>query len=163
MNLFIPVSHQLNDSISYACVKNPSQGLMERWRSKGWYPETWHHLGPGLDSSILAWRILWTEESVHRVTKSQTQLKWLSMHALWSKLPWEEWIRNDLCRTVKNFWWDFTASFGDLWVHLCHEENGTDSGGEGVVGLRRTSPALRGWRQHQRRGPGYRARWYPLA
>ena len=36
-------------------------------------------------SSILSWRILWTEEpcglQVHRVTKSQTQLKLLSMHA----------------------------------------------------------------------------------
>ena len=34
-------------------------------------------------SSILAWRIPWTEEpgaTVHRVTKSQTWLKWLSMH-----------------------------------------------------------------------------------
>lgn len=41
-------------------------------------------------------------------------------------------------------------------MHLCHEENGTDSGGEGVVGLRRTSPGLRGRRQHQRRGPGSR-------
>ena len=36
-------------------------------------------------SSILAWRIPWTEEpggldKVHRVTKSQTQLKEFSMH-----------------------------------------------------------------------------------
>ena len=32
-------------------------------------------------SSILAWRILWIEEpTVHRVAKSQTQLKRLSMH-----------------------------------------------------------------------------------
>ena len=34
-------------------------------------------------SSILAWRIPWTEEPgvVHRVTKCQTQLKRLRMHA----------------------------------------------------------------------------------
>ena len=36
-------------------------------------------------SNILAWRILWAEEpgrlhTVHGVTKSQTWLKWLSMH-----------------------------------------------------------------------------------
>ena len=43
--------------------ENPTQGLKERWRAKGWHPETWHHLGPGLDSSILACRIPWTEES----------------------------------------------------------------------------------------------------
>ena len=30
-------------------------------------------------SSSLAWRISWTEEPVHRVAKSQTWLKWLSM------------------------------------------------------------------------------------
>ena len=39
----------------------------------------------GIHSSFLAWRILWTEEpsepQVHRVTKSQTRLKGLSMHA----------------------------------------------------------------------------------
>ena len=37
------------------------------------------------DSSILAWRIPWTEEPGrlmdHRVAKSQTRLKRLSMHA----------------------------------------------------------------------------------
>ena len=44
-------------------------------------------LGEGMatHSSILSWRIPWTEEpgglQVHRVTKSQTQLKLLSMHA----------------------------------------------------------------------------------
>ena len=36
-------------------------------------------------SNILAWRILWIKEPgglhvVHRVTKSWTRLKWLSMH-----------------------------------------------------------------------------------
>ena len=31
-------------------------------------------------SSILAWRILWTEEPVHRVAQSRTRLKRLSMH-----------------------------------------------------------------------------------
>ena len=37
-------------------------------------------------SSIVAWRIPWTEEpggaTVHRVTKNQTQLKQLSTHTL---------------------------------------------------------------------------------
>ena len=38
-------------------------------------------------SSILAWRIPWTEQpgglySSHRITKSQTRLKWLSTHAI---------------------------------------------------------------------------------
>ena len=37
--------------------------------------------GTATRSSILAWRVLWTETTVHRVTKSQTQLKWLTMHA----------------------------------------------------------------------------------
>ena len=41
--------------------------------------------GMATHSSILAWRIPWTEEpggraTVHRVAKSQTQLKQLSMH-----------------------------------------------------------------------------------
>ena len=40
--------------------------------------------GTATHSSILAWEIPWTEEpdTVHRVAKSQTQLKRLSMHAL---------------------------------------------------------------------------------
>ena len=42
--------------------------------------------GHGNHSSILAWRSPWTEElwwsAVHRVTKSQTRLKQLSMYAL---------------------------------------------------------------------------------
>ena len=39
--------------------------------------------GMATHSSILAWRIPWTEESgeLHRVTKSQTQLNQLSRHA----------------------------------------------------------------------------------
>ena len=41
--------------------------------------------GIATHSSILAWRIPWTEEpdvlTVHRVAPSQTQLKRLSMHA----------------------------------------------------------------------------------
>ena len=31
--------------------------------------------GMATHSSILAWRIPWTEDTVHMVTKSQTQLK----------------------------------------------------------------------------------------
>jgi hypothetical protein len=39
--------------------------------------------GIATHSSILAWRIPWTEEAtVHRVTKSQTRLNQLSTHAL---------------------------------------------------------------------------------
>ena len=38
--------------------------------------------GVAINSSSLAWRILWTEETiVHRVTKSQTRLKQLSKYA----------------------------------------------------------------------------------
>ena len=41
--------------------------------------------GMATHSGILAWRIPWTEEpgqaTVHRVTKSQTPIKWLSMHS----------------------------------------------------------------------------------
>ena len=39
--------------------------------------------GIAAHSSILAWRILWTKEPgrLHRVTKSQTQLKKLGMYA----------------------------------------------------------------------------------
>ena len=63
------------------------QELQEtRVRSLGWedpLEEAWHdipHLGMATHSSILAWKIPWTEEpgrlhAVHRVTKSQTQLK----------------------------------------------------------------------------------------
>ena len=44
-------------------------------------------------SSIPAWRIPWTEEpgrlQVHSITKSQTLLKWLSMHAILSQLPFQ--------------------------------------------------------------------------
>ena len=36
--------------------------------------------GIATHSSILAWRIPWTEEPVHRVGKSRTGLKQLSMH-----------------------------------------------------------------------------------
>ena len=56
-------------------------------------PETWVHSlsqedplekGIATQSSILAWRIVWTEKlgrvSVHRVVKSRTQLKRLSTH-----------------------------------------------------------------------------------
>ena len=39
-----------------------------------------------IHASTLAWRISWTEETgglhVQRVTKSRTQLKWLSMHSI---------------------------------------------------------------------------------
>ena len=40
--------------------------------------------GMATDSSILAWRISWTEKPgglVHVITKSRTQLKQLSIHA----------------------------------------------------------------------------------
>ena len=45
--------------------------------------------GMATHSSILAWRILWTEEpgglqSIHRVSKSWTWLKWFSIHACMS-------------------------------------------------------------------------------
>ena len=48
------------------------------WR-RAWQPTRF--------SSILAWRIPWTEEPgglyiVHRIAKSQTRLKWLSTHAI---------------------------------------------------------------------------------
>ena len=40
--------------------------------------------GTATHPSVLAWRIPWTEEAtVHRVTKSWTRLKQLSMHARW--------------------------------------------------------------------------------
>ena len=41
----------------------------------------WQH------SSILSWKIPWIEKPagyiIHKVTKSRTQLKWLSMHTIW--------------------------------------------------------------------------------
>ena len=40
--------------------------------------------GMAIHSSILAWRIRWTESQVHRVTKSRTQLKWFSTHTCMS-------------------------------------------------------------------------------
>ena len=47
--------------------------------------------GTAIHSSIPAWEIPWSEEPswamVHRVTKSQTQLKWLTMRALYT-LSW---------------------------------------------------------------------------
>ena len=62
-------------------VKNPP-AVWEIWvRSLGW--EDLLEEGMVTHSSILAWRITWTEESgglqlVHRVAKSWTRLKWLS-------------------------------------------------------------------------------------
>ena len=57
--------------------------------------------GIATHSSILAWRIPWTEwgvwwVTVHGVTKSQTQLKWLNTHAtLWNWVwgPATRWVR----------------------------------------------------------------------
>ena len=57
-------------------------------------------------SSILAWRIPWTEEraTVHRVGKSQTQLKQLSTHAHTHTLECM------LEFTVEAIWvWDFVC------------------------------------------------------
>ena len=45
--------------------------------------------GMATHSSILAWTIPWTEEPgrlVHRVSKNQTWLNWLSTHAPWERL-----------------------------------------------------------------------------
>ena len=58
---------------------------LEMWvQSLGW--EDPLEEGMATHSSIVAWRIPWTGGArwatiVHRVTKSQTGLKWLSMHA----------------------------------------------------------------------------------
>ena len=57
-------------------------------------------------SSILAWRIPWTGETVHRVSKSQTRLKRLSMHTCWSL--WGKCLVN---------WWSSPTSLpGWCWV-----------------------------------------------
>ena len=55
-------------------------------RHMGSIPESGRYPGGGLGNpGMRAWRILWTEEprglQVHRVTKSRTRLKQLSMHA----------------------------------------------------------------------------------
>ena len=65
-------------------VKNPP-AIQETWvRSLGW--EDPLEEGMATHSSILAWRIPWTEEpgerQVHGVAKSQALLKRPSMHAL---------------------------------------------------------------------------------
>ena len=50
--------------------------------------------GEGKGSSVLAWRIPWTEDpggaTVHRVAKRRTQLKQLSTHACWGSERWKE-------------------------------------------------------------------------
>ena len=56
-------------------------------RNVGLIPESGTHPGGCMEThfSILAWRIPWTEEPgrpVHGVTKSWTQMKWLSMHTI---------------------------------------------------------------------------------
>ena len=52
--------------------------------------------GIGTHSSILAWKIPWTEPACsvlsQRVTKSQTQLKWLSMQT-WGTCPLFSWAQ----------------------------------------------------------------------
>ena len=59
------------------------QEMQETWlQSLGW--EDPLEEGMAIHSSILAWRIPWTEDlgtTVHRVAQSWTQLKQLSMHA----------------------------------------------------------------------------------
>ena len=64
-------------------VKNPPTVQEMQVPSLGW--EDPLEEGMATDSSILTWRILWTEKPgrlyiTHRVAKSQTQLKPLSMH-----------------------------------------------------------------------------------
>jgi len=66
-------------------VKNPpvnSGDLRDSGLIPGW--EDPLEEGTATHPSVLAWRIPWTEEAtVHRVTKSWTRLKQLSMHARW--------------------------------------------------------------------------------
>ena len=65
-------------------VENPMLEMEEtKVRSLGW--EDPQEEGMAIHSSILAWRIPWTEEPgglqcVHRVTKSRTRLKRLRTH-----------------------------------------------------------------------------------
>ena len=142
-----------------SCEK-PNPGVKGQMKTQRLVP--WNLASPGarfgLQCSCLENpmdRGVW-QATVHRVTKSQTQLKWLSMHVLWSEPPWAE-RRNDLCRIVKNFWWDFTASFGDLWVYLCHEENGADSGEEGVVSCKEQTQYRGEGRVRQKASPGWKS------
>ena len=58
-------------------VKNLPAMWESRGQSLGWEDPLEKEMA--IHSSILAWRIPWTEEP-GRVTKSQTQLKQLSMH-----------------------------------------------------------------------------------
>ena len=67
-----------------SAVKNPP-AMQETWVwSLG--QEDPLEQGMATHSSILAWRIPWTrgawKATVHGVAKSQTWLKWLSMHAV---------------------------------------------------------------------------------
>ena len=75
---------------------------------------TWSHVGNHQEyflkkemaahSSILAWRIPWTrgawKSTLHGIAKSQTWLKWLSMHpknASWRKIkPLTKWIHSSI-------------------------------------------------------------------
>ena len=65
-------------------VKNPPAKQETQVRSLGWEDPLEEGMAP--HSSILAWRIPWTVQcgpywaTVQWVTKSQTWLKWLSMH-----------------------------------------------------------------------------------
>ena len=63
-------------------VKNPPTMQETAVQSLGWEDPLEKEMATHF--SILAWRIPQTEEpggTVHRVTKSQTRLKWLSTHA----------------------------------------------------------------------------------
>ena len=72
--------HLLGASLVVLLVKNPL-AVQETWvRSLDW--EDPLEKGKATHSRILAWRIPWTVYTVHRVTKSRTQLSNFHFHLL---------------------------------------------------------------------------------
>ena len=76
--------------------------------------------GMGTHSSILVWKVPWTEEpgelQPQRVAKSQTQLKWLSTHT-WGTCPLFSWAQ--VGKNIFTIWfqipwlltWSFVSTF----------------------------------------------------
>lgn len=104
--------------------------------SLGLEGRTWHHLGPGLGPSTLAQAITGTGKG-----------------------------HPSLCRAVTGSWGAATASLGNPWDYLCHEENGKGSLGvreRGLQGGRQVAQYREGGGSARGCGQVRRSRGCPL-
>ena len=78
-------------------------------------------------SSVLAWRIPWTEATVHGVTRSQTQPRGLSTfvftHMHMSVLGPRQRSNHQLIPRGHGFWWEVQASSLELSLALETKED----------------------------------------